>query len=105
IRMPHEIHRVVKGGLVDEGQKIGVPCPAAIKIGGSSGHDVEVPERESPVCALIVVERKSNLLEIVFALSPAGRLAGLLHRRKEQGDQDGDNRDDDQQLNQREATT
>ena len=44
------------------------------------------------------VHGQSNLLEVVVALRAAGRLAGGLHGRQEQGDQDADDGDDDQQL-------
>src|SRR5262249_7602144 len=44
------------------------------------------------------------LLQVVDALGPPRRLAGGLHSRKQEGDQDRDDRDDDQQLDQRETT-
>ena len=52
---------------------------------------------------MIVVERQSQLLHVVFALSPAGGFPGLLDGGEKQCDQDGDDRDDHQQLNQGEA--
>lgn len=48
----------------------------------------------------IIVERQADLLEIVAALSPARRLAGLLNSGKEQRDQDGDNCNHNKQFNQ-----
>ena len=45
-----------------------------------------------------------QLLQVVDALSAAGRLAGGLNRRQEQRNQDGDDCDDDQQFNQGEAS-
>jgi hypothetical protein len=50
------------------------------------------------------VDRQSNLLEIVFALGAAGRLAGLLHRGQQQRHQNANDRDHHQQFNQREPT-
>ena len=45
---------------------------------------------------MVVVEGEAQLLEVVFALGPAGRLTDLLHGRQEQADQDGDNGDHDE---------
>jgi hypothetical protein len=50
------------------------------------------------------VQRDADLLQVVFTRRPAGCFPGLLHRRQQLGDQDGDNRDHHQQLNQRETT-
>jgi hypothetical protein len=44
-----------------------------------------------------------ELLEIVDALGPPARFSSGLNRRQEQCDQDGDDRDDDQQLDQGES--
>jgi hypothetical protein len=52
---------------------------------------------------MIVVQCQPNLLEVVDALGPPGRLARRLDCGQEQGDQHGDDRDHDEQLNQREA--
>ena len=54
---------------------------------------------------VVVVQREPNLLEIVLALRTAGRFACLLDRRKQQGNQDGNDRDDDQQFNERKTAT
>ena len=50
------------------------------------------------------MEGQSNLLEIVNALNPPGRLAGRLHGRQQEGDQHGNDRDDDQELDQGERS-
>ena len=50
-----------------------------------------------------VVRRQGDLLEVVLALGTVSRLADFLNRRDQQGDQDGDDRDHDQQLDQVEA--
>jgi hypothetical protein len=52
---------------------------------------------------VVVLKGETELLEVVATLSPPGRLAGRLHRRKKECDQQPDDRDDDQQLDQREA--
>jgi hypothetical protein len=41
-----------------------------------------------------VVRGKPDLLEIVLALTPSGRFADFLHRRQEQPDQHGNDRND-----------
>src|SRR5205823_7399357 len=52
----------------------------------------------------MVVQGKTNLLEVVRALGPVRRLADFLHRRQEQADEDGDDGDHHQQLDQRERS-
>ncbi len=52
---------------------------------------------------VIIVQRKSQLFQIVTALSAPGRLASLLYGWQQQGDQDRDDGNDNQQLNQRKA--
>jgi len=49
------------------------------------------------------VQGQADLLEVVDALRPPGRLACGLDRRQQQRDQDGDDGDDHQQLDQGEA--
>src|SRR5262245_40600982 len=53
---------------------------------------------------MIVVGSQAELLQVVVALSTAGRLAHLLHRRDQEADQNGDDRDDDEQLDERKAS-
>jgi hypothetical protein len=50
------------------------------------------------VGVVVVVQRETDLFEIVSALRPASRLAGLLHGRKQQCDENGNDGDDHQQL-------
>ena len=54
---------------------------------------------------MVVVHGQADLLEIVGALGPAGCLPCRLHSRKEQGDQDRDNCNDDEQFDQCKAAT
>src|SRR5437870_1273991 len=51
-----------------------------------------------------VLKGDGQLTKIAHALRARGRLTHLLHGRQEQADQDGDDGDDHQQLDQREAT-
>jgi hypothetical protein len=51
------------------------------------------------------VGRQANLLEVVGTGHPVGGLAHLLHSWQEQADQDGDDGDDYQQLDEREAAS
>lgn len=44
---------------------------------------------------VIVVECETNLLKIIFATGPARGFSCLLDGGKQQGNQDGNNRDDD----------
>ena len=59
--------------------------------------------REGVVDVVVVVQGEADLLQVVDALRPPGRLARRLDGGQEQGDQHGDDGDDDQQLDQREA--
>ena len=47
---------------------------------------------------VVVVQRQAGLFEIIEAFDAIGRLAGLLHRRQQQGHQDSDDRNHHQQL-------
>ena len=53
---------------------------------------------------MIIMCRQPQLLQAVFALSSSSGFAGLLHGGKQQRYQNGDDRDDNKQLNQRKAT-
>jgi hypothetical protein len=53
---------------------------------------------------VVVVHRQADLLQVVGALHPVGRLPDLLHGRQEQPDQDRDDGDDHQELNERKAS-
>jgi hypothetical protein len=57
-----------------------------------------------PAGVVVVVEAQGDLLEVVLALAPGGRLPDLLHRREQQADEDRDDGDHDQQLDQGEAS-
>ena len=52
---------------------------------------------------MVVVQGQADLLQVVDALRPPGRLAGGLDGGQQQRDQDRDDRDHHQQLDQREA--
>ena len=63
------------------------------------------PLGKAVVGRLVVGDGQPELLEVVGALGPAGRLARGLHGGQEQGDQHRDDRDDDQELDQRETAS
>ncbi len=56
--------------------------------------------RKRAIPALIIRDCQADLLEVVDSLHPASCLATSLNAGQEQGDRDGDDRDDDQQFNQ-----
>ena len=75
---------------------------------GCARQDVAGPvptsrQREDVVGRVVVVQRQADLLQVVDALGAAGGLAGRLHGGQQQADQDPDDRDDHQQLDQRES--
>jgi hypothetical protein len=43
---------------------------------------------EKPVCGFMGVKRDADVVQVLHALIAAGRLAGRLHRRRNQGDQE-----------------
>jgi hypothetical protein len=51
---------------------------------------------------MMIQQGQAELLEIVLALCPSGRLSGRLHRRQKQGNQNPNDRNDHQQFHQRE---
>ena len=55
-----------------------------------------------PIALVVLVQRQTDLLQVVAALHPPRRFAHRLHRRQQQCDQDADDRDDNEQFDQRE---
>lgn len=101
-----EIDGVVDGILAELTQKRRVDAPALFGlVDVRVPHPAARPHRERAVDVMIVVQGQADLLEVVDALHPTGRLAHGLDGRQQQGDQHGDDRDDDQQLDQRKPET
>jgi hypothetical protein len=65
--------------------------------------NIQESRRENTSDIVIVVQGNSDLFEIVFALGPSSCLASLLHCGQQQSNQNGNNRDNDEQFDQREA--
>src|SRR5262249_52355972 len=61
--------------------------------------------RQAARLVVAVVQADRDLVDVVAALDPSRRLADLLDGGQQQPNQDGNDGDDDQQLNQREAFT
>ena len=90
------------------GQQPGMGAGAPVVVQRAVGRiavreQAEGTRREAVVGLVVVVQRQTDLLHVVDALTAARRLPRRLHRRQEQGDQDRDDRNDDQQLDQRET--
>src|SRR5581483_9177486 len=81
----------------DVGQDQHTPGPPAAAAGPHVG-------RKKLVRIVKIVRGDAELLEIVLALRPRGRLAHFLHGGNQQGDQYGDDGDHDKQFNQRKPT-
>lgn len=60
--------------------------------------------RHRAVHVMVVMDRQSILLQVVRAAAAAGSFASRLNRRQEQGDQHSDDRNDHQELNEREGS-
>jgi hypothetical protein len=82
--------------LVNVGQNEGRPRPTnGTYCGGrirSAANWPDIPWRKNQEVVVVVVKGQANLLEIVFALSASCRFPRLLNGRKQQGNQDGNNR-------------
>ncbi len=63
-----------------------------------------VGARQGPPRLVVIVARKPDLLEVVHALDAPRGFAGRLHGGQKQGDEDGNDGDDHQQLDQGEST-
>ena len=61
-----------------------------------------IPARQAFLDVVAVVHRQANLLEVVLALRAGRGLADFLDGGQQQADEDGDDRDDHQQFDERE---
>ena len=95
-------------GLLDVGQHVVHPSTGLTLAEAAIGiaHPTALPTAGGKVLMHIVVVEKTeaNLLEVVLTLAASGRLAGCLHSRQQQRDQDADDGDHDQQLDQCECS-
>src|SRR5208337_4600914 len=91
-----EINAVRQGYLFDEREQPGRLAPEI----GVAGGEAEDRGRESVVDRMVVVSGQADLLEIVHALNPAGRLTRRLYRGQQQCYEHGDDCYHDQQLDQ-----
>ena len=66
-------------------------------------HHPQPAGREGPQRIVIVLQGDADLLEVVAALRPPGRLAGHLHGGQQQRDQHADDGDDDEELDEGES--
>ena len=92
-----EVDRVVHVGQIQMRQQRHREAPSGPIRNGPAAHG------ERGVDVVVVVERQTDLLQVVLALHAAGRLARLLHGGKQQSNQQGDDGHHDQQFNQGEA--
>ena len=70
---------------------------------GDGPHEVSA-RRKCLIDILIIMACQRELLEVIGALHSPGGFAGCLDRRQQQGDQDGNDRDHDEKLDERETT-
>ena len=89
--------------LLDVGEDERRPPVGEAEAGRAVRPVIDESRWERAVRVVVVVQGQAELLEVVGAVHAAGGLADLLHRRQQQADQDGDDRDHHQQLDQREA--
>src|SRR5262245_40463996 len=86
--------------------QVRVDDPAGgVRLEGRVGERIGMPRRQKLlVVVAVLVDGQRHLVEVILALRPLGGLANLLDGGEEQADQDGDDRNDDKQLDQREPT-
>jgi hypothetical protein len=91
--------------LFDEGQDCDRPILAKPSVlGGVLARTLIRSVWERLVGIVIAVQRERQILEVVLALRAAGRFAGGLDGRQQQCDEDANDRDDDQELDERERS-
>src|SRR5262249_55210397 len=83
--------------LFHERQEDSPPPPTGVEAGGLVGR------REGAAEVATAVQGQAELLEVVGTFQAGCPPPGLLHRRQQEADQDGNDGDDDEQLDQREA--
>lgn len=107
-----EVNRVVQRGLIDKRQNVceeaptgtGLLNPVIRHARPGAGWNRNTSRGKRVVRRLVVVQRETDLLEMILALRAACSFARLLHGRQEQGDQDGNNSNHHQKFDEREAT-
>ena len=80
-----------RGGAIGHGRREGIG-----EVAGRGRQPVEG--------VIAIVHGQANLLEVVFGRRAVGNLANLLHGGQQERDEHGDDGDDNQQLDQREAS-
>src|SRR5262245_47960906 len=101
-----EVDRVVEwlSLHVAQEQRLGGPGAPTLIWAVSLGPGHCTSQRERIVGGVVVVYAQAELLQVIGALGPTGCLACRLHGGQQEGNQDGDDRDHDEQLDQCEAT-
>jgi hypothetical protein len=94
VEVGSEVDPVEGRDLFDEGQYAERPAPPRGVLGADHVGTIDV---------VVVLQPQSQLLQVVDALTPTGRLASGLHGWEQQGNQHGDDGDDNEQFDQREA--
>ena len=107
VRAIGEVDRIVECSLLGEAQDPG-QTTEAVDMGPVVRRGLGAARRliwRQPYGTLIVHRGETDLLQIVDALDPAGRLAGRLDGGQEQADQDSDDGDHDEELDQGESAS
>ena len=99
----HKRQDVVDPVLLGAAPQIDAPIDAVPVEGFAWGCKVACGG-QTPFCRVVILHCQRQLLYVVEALDPPGRLAGLLHGRQQQRHQHPDNGDHDQQFYERETT-
>lgn len=97
-----EIVLIVQRCLLDIGEQQRLPGREKVTSRGAS-TDSQHADGKDTVRRLIVVQRQSDLANIVLATCPPGSFSGLLYRWQQQRDQNRDDGNHNKQLNQSEG--
>ena len=105
VRLPpggcRKVNLAIHVCLLNVGQHHGNPCMMARHICRAVPVTINCLRWQFVVHIVIVVQRQTHLLQIVFALSTTGSFASLLNGRQQQGDQNRNDGDYHQQFNER----
>ena len=84
--MQRKVELIVDGSLIKKRQDLGEEgIWKAVQINQSEADPLS-SRGEQTVCGFVVCRGQADLFQVVLALSPASRFAGLLHSGKQQGD-------------------
>ncbi len=90
-----------RGPLLHVGENPREPTRTTITV----GVGIQVARWERLIGVVVVVQSDAELLQVVLTLRPPGGFPGLLNSRQQQSDENGDDRNDNEQFDQRKSVS